>query len=78
MGNRQQVISRLKSGDKLKFVPEPNNSYDKFAIQITTLDGQQIGYVSKDYNQGIFKKIQAGQKYNLSVDCITGGGYNLA
>jgi len=77
-GNRQRVISRLQSGDKLKFVMEPNNIYDKYAVAILTMDDQPIGYVSKDYNQDIFNRMKNGQHYNLTVSTITGGGFDSA
>lgn len=78
-GNRQRVISRLKVGQQLRFVPEPNNPYDSFAVKIETLDGEQIGYISKDHNQDVFNNIRSGKaKYNPVVSSLTGGGFGTA
>lgn len=74
--NRQRTIAKLKVGDELKFLMEPTNPYDNYAIQIVTLDGKQIGYASNEYNQEIFKKLKNGKKYKLIVLNITGGGFD--
>ncbi|MCI6788565.1 MAG: HIRAN domain-containing protein [Mollicutes bacterium] len=74
--NRQRIIRKLNVGDKLRFVLEPTNPYDKYAIKIVTIDGQIIGYVSKDYNQNIFLQISLGVKFDLTISSITGGGFN--
>lgn len=77
-GNRQRVISKLSVGQRLKFVLEPENKFDKFAIQIMTLSNEPVGYVSKDYNKDLFERISHGQHYNLTVSAITGGGFDSA
>lgn len=74
--NRQRVIRNIKVGDKLQFILEPTNPYDRYAIKIVTMDGKTIGYVSKDYNKTIFNEISLGRKYNLTICSITGGGFN--
>ncbi len=74
--NRQRVIRKLNLGDKLQFVLEPTNPYDRYAIKIVTMDGQDIGYVSKDYNQNIFLQMSLGVKFDLTISSITGGGFN--
>lgn len=74
--NRQRVIRNLKAGDKLQFILEPNNPYDRYAIKIVTMDGKHIGYVSKDYNKTIFNEISLGRKYKLTISSVTGGGFD--
>ena len=46
--DRQNTISRLRVGDKLFLVREPWNPYDSNAIAVETIDGDQIGYLSRD------------------------------
>ena len=75
-GNRQRVISQLEEGQQLKFVLEPNNKFDKYAIQIMTLSDEPVGYVSKEYNKDLFERISHGQRYVLTVAAITGGGFD--
>ena len=43
----RHVTSKLKRGDKVKLVPEPNNKFDPNALSIQTLDGEMLGYVGK-------------------------------
>lgn len=74
-GNRQNTIKTLHTGDALYFSPEENNPYDEFAILIVTGSGEDIGYVSKDYNREIFRNIKKGIAYKLVISNIT-GGYN--
>ena len=72
-GERQSIISELQTGDQLRFVPEPNNSFDRHAVRIETNDGFLIGYVSKDYNTEIFNNlIEKKADYNPKVYEITG------
>ena len=78
-GNRQRVISRLSVGQPVRFVPEPGNPYDNFAVKIETMSGEQIGYISKDHNQDVFNNIRSGRaKYDPVVSSITGGGFDTA
>ena len=76
-GDRQRVISRLRVGQPLRFVPEPTNAYDNYAVKIETLSGEQVGYISKDHNQDVFNNIRNGKaKYDPVVSSITGGGFD--
>ncbi len=75
-GNRQEVIKKLKRGDELKFIPEPTNAYDRNAIMITTESGEQIGYISKQYNKETLDRMRSGVVYYPVVSEVTGGvGY---
>ncbi len=74
-GNRQSVIKRLHRGDILQFVPEPDNAYDKNAIKILTASGEQIGYVSKDYNSNILRQLQCKKIAKVQVLDVTGDLY---
>lgn len=72
--NRQRIIAKLKPGDVLYFVLEPGNKYDRFAIRIVNVLGEEVGHVSRAYNEDIFRNIQNGYRYNLTVSDVTGGG----
>ena len=54
---RQDRIKKLKQNQQLYLLPEPTNTYDKNAILITTKSGEDIGYVSKDYNKDFLNKM---------------------
>lgn len=43
----RHVTSKLKQGDKVKLVPEPDNKFDPNALSIQTVDGEMLGYVGK-------------------------------
>lgn len=75
--NRQSIISKLNSGDQLKFVVEPNNSFDNHAVRIETNNGLLIGYVSKDYSNNIYNNlVEKRADYNPKVYEITGRNKN--
>ena len=78
-GDRQRVIRNLHVGQPLRFVAEPNNPYDSNAVRIETLDGKQVGYISKDYNQTYSYNLQKGLvTYKAVVSSITGGGFGTS
>lgn len=43
----RRVTKKLKQGDRVKLVPEPDNKYDPNALAIYSLDGEHLGYVGK-------------------------------
>lgn len=43
----RHVTAKLKRGDRVKLVPEPDNKFDPNALAIQTLDGEMLGYVGK-------------------------------
>ena len=76
---RQRVIRTLQEGDPLRFVAEPDNSYDRFAVRIETSDGKQVGYISKEYNRSYSENLLSGKvSYLAKVSSITGGGIATA
>jgi len=72
-GASQAVIARLKKGDQLKFVREPNNPDNRFAIRIETMEGEQVGYVAGFYSQRIFVSMEYGIKFKILVEAVTKG-----
>ncbi len=45
MEDISERLSKIKPGDKLKFVREPEKENDKYAVQIWTMDGVSLGYL---------------------------------
>ncbi len=71
---RQNIIKKLKIGDKLRFQPEPTNPYDYHAIRIISEDGECVGYVPKERNEQIFQNMVYDRVgFKISVASITGG-----
>ncbi len=50
-GMRQEVFRRLRSGQPLRLVREPDNPYDELAIAILTEDGHKLGYIPRSCNE---------------------------
>lgn len=72
---RQRIVSRLKIGQELAFIPDPSNPYDNHAVKICTTNGEQIGFIAREYNNQIFNNLINGYgTYKVSVSNITGGG----
>lgn len=72
---RQRIVSRLKIGQELVFIPDPSNPYDNHAVKICTTNGEQIGFIAREYNNQIFNNLINGHgTYRVSVSNITGGG----
>ena len=71
---RQEIIKKLKIGDKLRFLPEPTNPHDYHAVKVITEDGECIGYVPRERNERIFQNIVYDNiLFKISVSAITGG-----
>lgn len=48
--SRQRIISKYcRVGDYVKLISEPDNKYDKNAIMVYLLNGQQIGYLKSTF-----------------------------
>ncbi len=45
MEDISERLSKIKPGDKLKFVREPEKENDKYAVQLWTMDGVSLGYL---------------------------------
>jgi len=70
-GTSQAVIAGLKKGDQLKFVREPGNPDDPFAIRIETMSDELVGYVPRYCSRRIFMGIEYGIKFKILVDAVT-------
>jgi hypothetical protein len=74
---RQRIIARCSDGELLKLVREPDNRYDKGAIKVMRLNGQQIGYISHDVSRGggggLADRMDRGSQYQCRISDITGG-----
>lgn len=44
---RQAVVAQLSVGEEVRLRREPTNPYDRNAIRVERLNGQQIGYISR-------------------------------
>jgi hypothetical protein len=74
---RQRIIARCSDGERLKLVREPDNRYDKGAIKVMRLNGQQLGYIPQDVSRsgggGLADQMDRGTEYQCRISNITGG-----
>lgn len=61
------IIERLKEGDDVQLIPEPDNKYDKYAIRIEVLD-TMLGYIPRTL--AIFVAAKIKSKIALSAKII--------
>lgn len=82
--NRQsKIINLIKdgmlfTGAKLLLKAEPTNQYDKYAVQVLSVNKVQIGYLPKEINREFSLKLQNGTKYDVIAEEITGGSVNYS
>ena len=46
--HRQQIVRRCQVGEAVRFCLEPWNEYDRNAIAVQRLTGEQLGYLSRN------------------------------
>lgn len=52
---------KLKSGQELVLIRQPDNPHDKLAIEVFTPDGKKLGYVPRKDNTVIARLLDAGK-----------------
>jgi hypothetical protein len=76
---RQQIIARCSVGESLRLVRDPTNRYDRGAIKVMRLNGEQLGFIPFDVSRaddpsGLAYAMDHGSKYECKIKDITGGG----
>jgi len=61
---RQAIIRRTKAGEKIMLLPDELNKFDKDAIKVVRLNGEQIGFLNTD----LALEIKARLLQRLRVD----------
>ena len=78
---RQEVVARLRMGDKIWIQMQPYNAYDKNAIMVTRENGEQIGYINRHLAADIVHYFRVyGYPVQGKVSLLTGSrwdGYSL-
>jgi hypothetical protein len=69
-GDRQIAISHCVRGEQLELVREAENPYDRNAIRIRRLNGDDLGYVPRDNAAKLAPKMDAGQQVRAEVDWL--------
>jgi hypothetical protein len=76
---RQRIIGRCSVGERLRLVRDPTDRYDKGAIKVIRLNGEQLGFVPAhvsrgDDPSGLALRMDRGDKYQCRIKDLTGGG----
>ena len=61
-------LKSLKPGTELKLVREPKNKYDRWAIAVYTMDGKQLGHMTRYKNETIARLMDAGYAFHAIVE----------
>jgi len=74
--NRQAVVAQLTVGEQVWLPREPQNPYDSNAIRVERQNGQQIGYLSREFAASLAPQFdEYGKPVPAFVTNIVGGTY---
>ena len=73
---RQSVIAQLRVGERVRLCREPANLYDRHAIRVVCLNGQQIGYLSRSLAATLAERFDVHGKPVPAVVTALPGGYS--
>jgi len=73
------MIPRCSDGESLRLVRDPTNRYDKGAIKVVRLNGEQLGFIRSDVSRagdpsGLSYRMDHGSRYECTIKNKTGGG----
>ena len=68
------LAQRLKPGDRLFLLREPNNKYDSNAILVLNQKEQKLGFIPKANNPLLAKMMDEGLALYADVDAIEQNG----
>jgi len=57
---RQEILKTCRPRQLLWLVREPGNRHDRNAVKVTTLEGEQLGYLDRQLGQKVAKQLLAG------------------
>src|SRR3990167_5914135 len=73
---RQDLVRNIKISDVLILSKQPDNKYDKNAIAILDLEGNQLGFIKRELASELAPAMDRGTKYKAKVSAITGKEHN--
>ncbi len=71
--SRQELLDRIRPGEQVHLVLEPENEFDKNAVRVENRRGQQLGYIDAEIAANLSGQLQRGLETRVSVSEITGG-----
>jgi len=75
---RQKIIARCVVGEALSLLRDPDNRFDRGAIRVLRLNGEQIGFIPAHVSRGgdssgLASQMDRGGKYWCRIKDLTGG-----
>lgn len=71
--SRQLIISRCRVGEQLVLARDPENVYDRNAIKVCRLTGEQLGHLSRELAASIAGDVDEGARIEAEISDLTGG-----
>ncbi|MBS0503062.1 MAG: HIRAN domain-containing protein [Proteobacteria bacterium] len=62
-----EIASTLRAGTPLTLRREPDNAYDRRAIEVLDAAGRKLGYVPRSDNPAVARMMDAGERMRASV-----------
>ena len=72
--NRQDIIAHLSQSSKIHLERDRGNAYDSNAVKVVDIDGNQLGFLSKEISADLAPRLDKGAVFNVSISSLTGGG----
>jgi hypothetical protein len=76
---RDRIVAKCSIGERLVLVRDPDNRFDKGAIKVMRLTGEQLGFIPEHVSgggdsSGLASRMDRGEKYGCRISDLTGGG----
>lgn len=75
--SRVDIIGRCAIGEQIRLIPEPHNPYDRNAIMVCRISGEQIGYLPRQCAAEVTAERTLQHQYWAFVDSIRDGGIQV-
>ena len=70
---RQKFIKKCRVGESLELVRDPKNRYDPRAIEVQRMNGEQLGYLSRDVAGELAPLLDEDRRFEVEISDLTGG-----
>ncbi|MDR1582736.1 MAG: HIRAN domain-containing protein [Prevotellaceae bacterium] len=67
INNPYEIEKKLKKGQHLDLIREPDNKYDMFAIAIYNSNKEKLGYIPRDKNEMLARLMDAGKWFYAKI-----------
>ena len=68
--HRQNTIARCKAGEPILLVREPDNRYDGNAVALYRENGEQIGYLPREWAEEMAPRLDRGSPVTATITAI--------